>query len=453
MFPRFDILKDSPERVLLLLAFPIIILNILKAGYNIVDLFWLGQLGKDYLSGVSAAIFLVWAIHSLSALVTVGLVAVVSRNIGEKLLENARRNTLYSLKLALFSGILVGMLFYPIIDVVIGVMDLEPAVAKAGTEYLAVMVLGTPLIFLMFALHSAMIAWGDTVTPVKIYAVTFVLNIVLSPLMMFGVFPFPRMETKGAAYATLIAYGVSSILFIRILVKRKWIEKNLFASEINRKINWLYYFKIGYPGALTGMFFSFIYFFLAKTGAKFGSDVVGAMGIGHKVESLSYFLSMGAASALATFTGQNLGAGNKERVLAGTRFSLKYLAIFTLIYSLVIIIFAPQIAGLFNNSDGIVFHGTRYLRIVFLAETLQSVLILLEDGAFAGAGYTKPTFKYSFTITLLRVPFAWILAVTLGFGANGIWLTIMAAMTINALIFIYLYKKEEWLSVELGRLL
>lgn len=438
-------LKDSPARSVLLISIPVIILNILKAGYNIVDMFWLGQLGKDYLAGVSASIFLVWAMHGLSALVTVGIVAGISRNIGEGKLDTARSNTWRSLKLAAVLGIFFTLFLYPLIVPLVDVIKLEPVAYKAGIQYLQIMILATVLSFLMFSLHSVMIAWGDTKTPVAVYAVTFVFNIFFSPVLMFGIGPFPRLETRGAAIATVVSYFLGALVFFIIVIRKKWI---LF-KPVGEEIRFRRYISVGYPVAMSSMIFSFIYFFIAKITAVFGSGAIGAMGVGHKVESLAYFFSHGIAAGLSTFTGRNLGAGNEARVREGTVAGMKFVGMATVLYSLVTILFAGQIVSLFNDDPELVRNGINYIRIVMAVEALQSVLIVLENGAFAGSGYTKPSFYISLPVVFLRIPLAWFLAVFLGLNAEGIWLTIALTMALNSFIFFYLFKKEHWLKAKI----
>lgn len=438
-------LKDSPARSVLLISIPVIILNILKAGYNIVDMFWLGQLGKDYLAGVSASIFLVWAMHGLSALVTVGIVAGISRNIGEGKLDTARSNTWRSLKLAAVLGIFFTLFLYPLIVPLVDVIKLEPVAYKAGIQYLQIMIFATVLSFLMFSLHSVMIAWGDTKTPVAVYAVTFVFNIFFSPVLMFGIGPFPRLETRGAAIATVVSYFLGALVFFIIVIRKKWI---LF-KPVGEEIRFRRYISVGYPVAMSSMIFSFIYFFIAKITAVFGSGAIGAMGVGHKVESLAYFFSHGIAAGLSTFTGRNLGAGNEARVREGTVAGMKFVGMATVLYSLVTILFAGEIVSLFNDDPELVRNGINYIRIVMAVEALQSVLIVLENGAFAGSGYTKPSFYISLPVVFLRIPLAWFLAVFLGLNAEGIWLTIALTMALNSFIFFYLFKKEHWLKAKI----
>ncbi len=170
------------------------------------------------------------------------------------------------------------------------------------------------------------------------------------------------------------------------------------------------------------------------------------MGVGHKVESLAYFIALGFASGLASFTGQNIGAGRFDRVWKGTVISIKIIFVFTLIYSIATIVWAPELVMLFNNDPAIVHHGTDYIRIVLIAETLQAVLIILEDGAFSGAGFTRPSFTLSLPVILARIPLAWLLAIGLGMGATGVWLTIAITMAVNSLIFIRIMLKKGWME-------
>ena len=439
-----DMLKDDPVKSLFALSFPIIILNILRAGYNIVDMFWLGKLGKEYLAGVSASIFLVWATHGLSSLVTVGIIAGISRNIGEGKIETARSNTWRSLKLALVLGIIITVFLFPLINPLIEMIKLEPVAHKAGVEYLQIMMAAAVVGFLLFALHSVMIAWGDTKTPVIVYTVTFLLNIVTSPVLMFGLGPFPRLETKGAAIATVFSYFIGCIIFFVIILKNKWILFKKAGEEIPFKR----YISVGYPVALSGMFFSIIYYFIAKITAIFGSDAVGAMGIGHKVEALAYFFARGVAAGLSTFVGRNLGAGFEDRAKAGAIAAVKYAGVVSAVYSVITFIFAPYIISFFNSDPGLVEQGTNYLRIVMPVETLQSILIVIEVGAFAGSGHTRPSFTFSLPVVFLRIPLAWFLAIHFGLEATGIWITIAFTMALNSLIFMILFKNDKWLKAK-----
>jgi putative MATE family efflux protein len=439
---KTDILNDKPEKSVLFLAIPVVILNLLKSGNNIVDMLWLGRLGGDFLAGVSASIFLVWAMGALSSLVTTGIIAGVSRNVGEGNLKKARSNSFFSLKISIFMGIFFSLIFFPFISPLVKIIGLDSVAFKAGVEYLKVMIGSNVLLFLLFSLHSILIAWGDTIFPLKVYGIVFILNVILTPVLMFGIGPFPKMETSGTALATNISYLLGIIIFFKTILKRKWISFNISYKSLT----FLQYLKLGYPSAISGLFFSLIYYFIAKIVAMFGTAPVAAMGIGHKIESVSYFLSMGLASGLSAFVGQNLGKKQFNRVENATFFAIKSVGVIILLYSIIVFVFAKYFVLIFTNDAKIIIETVRYLKIIMLAETFQAILIVIESGAFAGAGFTTPTFFISFSLTIIRVPIAWFFAVFLGMNVSGVWITIALIMFLESLIFLYLLKQNKWIK-------
>jgi len=442
-----SILNDSPAKAVLKLSYPIVILNLVKAGFNITDLFWLGKLGKNQLAGVNASIFMVWSLYLMTAFVTVGIVAVVSRNIGEKAEELARSNSTYSIFISIVMGLLFTFLIYPAIDPVISLMNLEESVKRSGVEYLYVITAGTVLIFMMSSLYSVFIARGDTRTPLKINITAFILNIFLSPLLMLGFGFIPRLETKGAALATLFSHLFAIIWLVIVIFKRKWLSFRLHPDHAKVKT----YLKLGYPIAISGTIFSFIYFYIAKVAAGFGTDPIAAMGIGHNVESIPYFTGMGFAAGVATYTGQNLGAKQFDRVEKGGLFAVKFIAAISFVYSVLIVIFPELFVKIFNSDPGVISEGASYLRIVFLVETFMIVTIVIKEGILAGSGYTKPSFYISIPIYLLRIPGTYFAAVTLGMGTTGIWLVISLTMFAEFVYFFYIFirKRERWLHHKL----
>ena len=444
-FKTPDLLNDNPSKAILTLAIPIILLNILKSGFNIVDMFWLGRLGTDYIAGVSASIFMVWSTHGLTALVTVGIVAGISRNIGQNRLETARSNTFQSLKYAAFVGVCLTALLYPLIDPLVDMIELQSVAREAGVNYLLIMIDSCVVTFLVFALQAVSIAWGDTRTPVKITLITFIINVILSPILIFGIGPIPRMETKGAAFATILSFMVASLLYIRIIIKNNWIQ----TKKTGEEIPFLRYITLGYPVALSSMLFSIVYYFIAKVTANFGSAAIGAMGIGHKIESLPYNFARGFASCVSTFVGRNLGANKPERAVEATDYSIKMVLLFTLIYSTLTIVFATEFISIFNTDPELISHGIDYLLFVMPVEVIVAGQIVIENGTFAGSGYTKPSFYVALPITVLRVPVSWFLAIRLGLGSKGVWLTIALTMALTSIIFWILYRRHKWTSVKI----
>jgi len=440
-----DLLKDKPSQAILSLSIPIILLNILKGGFNIVDMFWLGRLGKEFLAGVSASVFMVWAVNGLTALATVGIIAGVSRNIGEGRIETAKSNCMRALELTFLLGAACTIVLFPLINPLVDMIKLEPQTRTAGIEYLQIMMATCVISFIMSSLHSILIAWGDTKTPVVVEIVTFIFNIAASPVLMFGWWIFPRMETRGAAIATVASYAIASLLYLVIIIKNKWIR----LARTGDEIKFTRYITLGCPVALSSMFFSFIYFFIAKVTANFGSGAIGAMGIGHKIEAVTYFIAHGFAAGLSTFVGRNLGAKQEERTIEASVFAFKSVCLITALFSLVSIVFAKEFVSFFNADPDLLHHGMRYLWFVMPAEIIQCGGIVFENGTFAGSGYTKPSFYVALPITFARIPLSWFLAVKLGLGANGVWLTIALTMLLTNGIFCILYRQKKWIKTKI----
>jgi putative MATE family efflux protein len=436
------ITEDKYSKIIFKLAWPIIVLNMLRAGFNIVDMFWLGRLGKGYIAGVSSSIFFVWAVYGMTALVTIGIVAIISRNIGEGRKELAKINTFNAINLSVLLGLSFTVITIPSIPYIIGLMGLTNDVYRIGVDYLSVILSGTILIFLVSALHSVFIAWGDSRTPLKVYIFTFIINIIASPLLMFGFWIIPRMETKGVALATLLSNLIAALIFSIIIIKRKWAK---FAFSNKERAPFRNYIKIGYSIALAGGSFSFIYFYIAGVLATFGSEGIAALGIGHKVESINYFFGMGLASALATFTGQNIGANKLDRAYKGAIYTIKAVVIISLSYSIIMFIFAPQAVSIFTKDPLVIHYGVWYVRIIMLSGIFMSILVIIQDGAFSGSGYTWPAFVFSLPITALRIPLSYFFAITLNLGVKGVWIAIASTSTINALVFMYIFSKKKWL--------
>jgi Na+-driven multidrug efflux pump len=155
---------------------------------------------------------------------------------------------------------------------------------------------------------------------------------------------------------------------------------------------------------------------------------------------------MGLASGLSAFVGQNLGKKQFNRVENATFFAIKSVGVIILLYSIIVFVFAKYFVLIFTNDAKIIIETVRYLKIIMLAETFQAILIVIESGAFAGAGFTTPTFFISFPLTIIRVPIAWFFAVFLGMNVSGVWITIALIMFLESLIFLYLLKQNKWIK-------
>ncbi|NIA29086.1 MAG: MATE family efflux transporter [Actinobacteria bacterium] len=442
------ILQNEPEltvmplsKAIIKLAGPAMASMLFIMVFQLVDIWWVGKLGAQPLAGVSAAAFLLWSLESVATLVSTGVNALVARFVGEKDNNKASlvigQGTLLSIFLSLvFSS--VGLVYQ---SRIFNAMGIHADVTKAATDYMAVILIGLVAVYLSFAIDAAFRGMGDTKTPLKLVAAGLSLNIVLDPFLIFGIGPFPRMETAGAALATIIAHGFVAVFGI-ILLQRRKVKIKFHRGLINYDLLWKIT-RIGAPIAFSGVMFSVSYMFLTRVITRFGPDALAALGLGHRIEGMSYFAAVGFSVAASTLVGQNLGAGKPKRAEKAAWLTILYISILLLIVSALYYFFGGIIIRFFINDADVIKEGTQYLKIIALFEVFLGFEIVFE-GAFSGAGNSLPPMLVAVPITWVRIPLAIYLADVAGMGSNGIWWTIAITTGLKGILLGLWFLLGKW---------
>jgi Na+-driven multidrug efflux pump len=202
---------------------------------------------------------------------------------------------------------------------------------------------------------------------------------------------------------------------------------------------------IGLPIGLSDAGFSLIYLVLSGIISIFGKEPLAAVGIAHRIEALPFFISLGFSMAVSPMVGQYLGAGTPQKAKESVYLSLKITSIILFVISALFFFFAPQMFSFFTDDPRIISHGADYLRIIAFFEVFLAFEVVL-GGAFSGAGDTRPPFMVIFPITLLRIPAAYLLAVTVGFRENAIWFIIGFTTFLKGVLLLYWFNREKWMK-------
>ena len=443
--------SDEPElttmplsRAIFKLAGPAIGSMIFLMVFGLVDVWWVGKLGADYLAGVSAASFIVWALQSIATLVSTGVNAMVSRFVGAK--ENQRASLVIGQAIILttiisLSNSVIGLVSQRFIFTQMG---LEGVVLEAAMEYMHIILYGLASLFLAFALDAAFRGMGDTKTPLKIISVGLTLNMVLDPLLIFGIGPIPHMGAGGAALATIIAH-IFIVIWSAALLGKKQVRIR-FRNDKNRiyDLNLMWRLaKIGAPVAVNGFLFSLSYMVLTRIITDFGSGPLAAIGIGHRIEGLSYNIAVGFSFAAATLMGQNLGANKPERAEKAVWLNILYISIFLTIVCVIFYFFGDYIFRFFIDDKTVIAEGVKYLKIIALFEIFLGFEIVL-DGAFSGAGDTMPPMLISVPLTWARIPIALLLAHKMGLGSEGVWWAISITTGLKGIVLALWFRRGRW---------
>jgi putative MATE family efflux protein len=428
------------------LAWPSVLSMILMTAFSITDAFFLGQLGTVPLAAAISAIFVVWMLHSVIQIITTGTTAVVARWVGEGRLDEAARAATQSLWWGLGLAGVLTVTGYFITPAVFRVMATDPDVTREGISYLRMIFYGSIFLLLKESFGAIFQATGDTRRPLIVNTVAVALNIILDPLLIFGGFGFPRMETVGAAVATISSYGIASLLYAAfVMAGRMRIPMKLHAPgrpdyTLLRRI-----VRIGFPLSFADIIFCTVYIFLNQIVAGYGAFAIAALGIGNRLESVNYMVSHGFGIAAATLVGQNLGAKKPERAERSAWYTVAVVVVFTGLVGIATVLFRSELSSIFLSNPGALLALDSYLVLLGSTQIFMGAEIVLYF-AFTGAGYTFWPSLISIPGAILRIPIAYLIGTTLGLGLDGVWWAITITMVLKGVALAVMFRTNRWKS-------
>ncbi len=445
-----SVLKGHPYKAIIRLAWPATVAMLLHTVFSITDVIWVGRLGAAPIAAVISSSFIVWILLSLTSVLATGVVAMVARAVGAGDYQRATDIADETFRFALLYSIIITILGLWVRGSLFNLMNLEPEVARLGQAYMGVYFGAGILVVFSEWVSSLFRASGNTRLPLMIHSIAIVINVLLDPVLIFGLGPFPHMGSTGAAIATAFAYLIGTIIAVVMLKQNRLpfqFQMRLWGPMDWRRIRRLV--MIGLPISISGIVFSVVYLFVNRITAQFGTPAVAALGIGNRIESINYLVAFGFSTATATLVGQNLGAKNPERAADLTRKTLKLVSIFTGAMTVVFLLFPESIMHIFVDDISVLTAGKNYVRILALSQLMMAWEIVYE-GAFSGAGDTMPPMVVAIPGALLRVPLAWFLAVYLGWGIDGVWWTITSSTILKGIALYIWFSLGHWKKREVS---
>ena len=422
------------------LSLPAVGSSLLTLTFLLVDIFWVGRiLGPPALAAVSTAGFAVWIIAALAEMIGVGLTAVAARRHGEGAHGLAAVIAGTTLLVALGLGLVAAALGPLLVPSLFAVMRTPAEVTALGRTYLVTYLVGTPAVFGFFAAEATFRSSGDTRTPLALLALSVALNIMLDPLLIRGFGPLPALGIAGAAVAAILTRGGVLLMGLVILMRRGLVRFGVF--DLHSALTAL---RVGLPTAGTGVFFSFVYIGLTRITTRFGVSALAALGIGHKLEGLSYMIATGFGLASAAAVGQNIGAGRLDRARAAGWLSATYACTAGALVAFAFLAFPDAMVGVFVRDPAVIANASLYLRALALAQITMGLEIVLE-AALGGAGYTVQPMLWNALFTASRIPLAAWLAGAL--GVAGVWWAIGVTAVARGLAMAMLWKSDRWQRV------
>ncbi|MFH1781856.1 MAG: MATE family efflux transporter, partial [Patescibacteria group bacterium] len=323
------------------------------------------------------------------------------------------------------------------------ILGADPGVVAIGEGYLRIISLGMVPFFFMFVFMAILQGAGDSFTPNIVYVISTILNIILDPIMIFGI-GMPAMGVPGAALATVIAEIVAVVIGLEILLKgRSHIHIKLHHFIPDYSYIWRI-IKIGIPATAQMSLRSLMMVVFMGIVASFGTYAIAAYGVGMRLFMLTLVPGFALANAAAALVGQNLGANKPERAAASAWSAVFYYFIFSLVLTVLGYIFAPNLIRIFNNNPIVVDIGTQYIRI-YVFGMLFAPFALILGRAMGGAGDTLSPLIITFiALWIIQIPVAVILSRMPAFGLNGIWIAMVFGSFVLAIISVFWFNMGKW---------
>lgn len=429
-------------RTLAELALPIMASSFLFTAYNITDMAWIGTLGSKAVAGVGVGGMYVWLSQGFSSLARMGGQVNMAQFLGKGDPKSAARFAQVALQLTVLFAFLVTAISLVFTDPLLRFFALRDTTTYSSARIYMRITCGMILFsFLSQVLTGLFTAQGDSKTPLKANFFGLVLNMILDPLLVLGVGPFPRLEVVGAAVATVTAQIIVLLILVTGIIRDKG------QSNVLRKVNLLSktelsYLKgvlrIGIPTALQGSIYCIISMILTRMVSDFGAGAIAVQRVGGQIESLSWNTADGFGSALNAFIGQNYGAKKTDRIKKGYSISLRLLVSWTALITIAFVFFPRSISVLFFHEEEVIRLSMDYLRIIGFSEILLSVE-MMTVGALSGLGRTKLCSVISITLTVMRIPLALLLSRT-SLGLNGIWWALTLSSVSTGIIFYIVFQ-------------
>jgi len=403
---------------------PMIFGILAMVAFHLTDTFFVAQLGTNALAAMSFTFPVVFVIHSISMGLGVGVSAVVSRVIGSGDHDQVRRLTTDSLVLAM---LVVGFF------VATGLLTIDPLFRLLGAtdeivplvkSYMRIWYTGVLFVVIPMVGNSAIRATGDTKTPSLIMVAAVTVNVILDPLLIFGIGPFPRMELAGAALATVFARATALLVSLWVLGRRERMLTLVLLPIRNLIRSWRSVLYIGLPTAGTNMIVPVALGIITRMVAEYGPQPVAALGVATRIDPFALAVIFALSASLGPFVGQNLGAGRYDRIKLAVLYSQRFAVGWGLLMLAVLALSARPIALLFSDTPAVVDITVRYLRLVPIGYGLQGVLLLSN---MALNILKKPLHAASLNLTqmfVLYIPLAFIGSRLMGvpgiFGAAAV---------------------------------
>jgi len=387
--------------------------------FEAVDLFFIGQLGDAPLAAIGFTLPVIWLLYGIGIGFEAGAASCVSRAVGKNQLGLAQRLTTDTAILAALAALILCLIGLTTIEPVFSLLGAPAELMPQISAYMCTWYWVAPLDSALWTCLASIRARGNALLESKIIIASALLNLVLDPLFIFGLFGFPRLEIQGAAVATLISVAFMLIYTVWHLHKRLNVFASVIAPLKDILDSWKHMLQIGIPAIVTNAIIPLSSAIVVVMVAGFGIDAVAGYGIAMRLEPMALIPFYALSAVSSPFFGQNFGAQKFDRLLEARRIIMRFSLGFGLLLAVSMSLLAQPLAALFTNSIEIQSVATSYIWIVSWSWGAYGI-VMAVNASFNGSGRPLP----SVMISSARVVFIFLPLAFAGrwlFGLQGLF--------------------------------
>jgi MATE family multidrug resistance protein len=433
------------------ISWPMFLIMIFNFFVGFTDIYVAGFISPE----VQAAVGFVGQLYFLTIIIanaiSIGTLAMVSRAVGSNNFDRAvnisKQSLIFSFLIAVGLTIM-GLIFS---KEIISLAGFPLKIRGISEKFFIVFAIALGSNYILIISNAIFRASGEVKKPLFTMFLVSAVNIIGDFVLVFGIFPFPKLGYIGIAFSTAIS--VTTGLFVNLgyflfgrwksIYKSPW---SISATDVRKVLN------IGWPAALLQIAWNagsiVLYNILGRLG---NASIIALAAItnGLRIEAIIYLPAFALNMAASVLVGQNIGAGKVDRAeKIGWRIALTGIILISLM-AIVIFVWAKHLAAILAKNSGVLEETTRYLRINMLSEPFMALGVVLSGG-LQGAGDTKGTmWVIIIAMWFIRLPLAYLLSLVMNYGAAGVWVAMVISMTIQGLLMAKRFRKGKWKTIKI----
>ena len=436
------------NRAIFMLSVPMILEMVMEALFAIVDVFFVAKIGTEAVATVGLTESVLMLVYSIAIGLSTAATALVARRIGEENPAGASHAVGQVIFISLTFAVLMGIPGLVFAHDVLRLMGGDAHLIANGSGYTRVILASAPAIILLHTLSGCLRGAGDASVAMRSLWLANGLNIVLCPVFIFGLGPFPELGVAGSAVATTLGRSAGVLYQFYALARlngRISINMASFAPDLS-----VVKTLLSLAAGSTGQFLigSASWVFLTRIVSTFGADVVAGYTVAIRIFIFTILPSWGMANAAATLVGQNLGANQPDRAETSVWRAAFCNLLFLTPIGLLLYLFAENVIGIFSHDLAVLANGTQSLRIFCLGFVFMAYGMVVTQ-ALNGAGDTRsPMLINILCFWVVEIPLAYTLANGLHWGPPGVFWSLAISESLVALAAVWVFQQGRWRTVQ-----